>query len=411
MAVFDNLNKTYSSGVSPSVIQYYERKAQLNIQPMLVHLRDAQMQTLPMNNGRVVNFHRFVPLEAVTTPLSEGVTPAGQNLTETAFSVLLKSYGGHIEITDEMDMYLLNNMTVEASNQLNDQAALSLDTIAREALNAGLNVQYVNSVSNTTRATLAATDKLTYAEIKKAVRTLDRQNIKPFSDGYYHAIVHPDVKYDLTSDVMWVDVAKYQDKTKVEQNEMGIIYKVKFYQSTNAKIFGAQTYIFGTTTDIAASATWDSATREMTYSVSLSEDDARNLTGRLVNAQYTDAAVNYVTPMCVESVNTTTKKIKFRWQPASSVYANWTVAKSFKIVPTGGGASGVSVYSTLIYGQDAFGTVKLANNGNVKIDVYPPGGRDDPHGQRGMIAWTVKGFCAAILDNNAIVRIESGATA
>ena len=73
------------------------------------------------------------------------------------------------------------------------------------------------------------------------MRTLKRNNCKPFSDGFYHAIVHPDTVYDLQSDTMWVDVAKYQDKQKVEKGELGCIHKVKFYESTSAKTFTAKT--------------------------------------------------------------------------------------------------------------------------------------------------------------------------
>lgn len=33
MAVFDNLNKTYSPGVAPSVVEYYERSLLENMKP------------------------------------------------------------------------------------------------------------------------------------------------------------------------------------------------------------------------------------------------------------------------------------------------------------------------------------------------------------------------------------------
>ena len=241
MAVFDNLNKTYSPGVAPSVVEYYERSLLENMKPEMVHNRDAQKRTLPEHNGKTVKFRRFTPFAAITEPLAEGVTPAGQTLTETAFTAMVKPYGGHVELTDEINFYLLDNMHQETAKLLADQAALSLDTISRNALNAGMNVQYANS--KTSRGALASTDKLTFAEIKTAVRNLKRKNVKPFADGFYHAIVHPDVVHDLTADTMWVDVAKYQDKVKTERYELGTIYKVKFFESTNAMVFKAQTYI------------------------------------------------------------------------------------------------------------------------------------------------------------------------
>ena len=409
MAVFDNLNKTYSPGVAPSVVEYYERSLLENMKPEMVHNRDAQKRTLPEHNGKTVKFRRFTPFAAITEPLAEGVTPAGQTLTETAFTAMVKPYGGHVELTDEINFYLLDNMHQETAKLLGDQAALSLDTISRNALNAGMNVQYANS--KTSRGALAATDKLTFAEIKTAVRNLKRKNVKPFADGFYHAIVHPDVVHDLTADTMWVDVSKYQDKVKTERYELGTIYKVKFFESTNAMVFKAQTYIYGTKTSLTATA-FDAATKCMTVSDSISEDDARAMTGLLVNVQITKSSANSVTPMCIERVDATNKKVYFRWVPASTT--DWTTTNALKIVPYGGGASGADVYSTLIYGENAFGTIELGGTGqNVQIIINAPGssGAMDPLAQRGTIAWKVKGFCTVILQDDFIVRIESGATA
>ena len=405
MAVFDNLNKTYSPGVAPSVVEYYERSLLENMKPEMVHNRDAQKRTLPEHNGKTVKFRRFTPFEAITEPLAEGVTPAGQTLTETAFTAMVKPYGGHVELTDEINFYLLDNMHQETAKLLADQAALSLDTISRNALNAGMNVQYANS--KTSRGALDSTDKLTFAEIKKAVRNLKRKNVKPFADGFYHAIVHPDVVHDLTADTMWVDVAKYQDKVKTERYELGTIYKVKFFESTNAMVFKANT------SNVSMTATaFDAATKCMTVSDSISEDQARSMTGRMVNVQITKSGSNSVTPMCIERMDATNKKVYFRWVPASTT--DWTTANALKIVPYGGGASGADVYSTLIYGENAFGTIELGGTGrNVQIIINAPGssGALDPLAQRGTIAWKVKGFCTVILQDDFIVRLESGATA
>ena len=412
MPVFDNLNYTTSPGVAPSVVEYYERTLLRDAPPEMVHNRDAQRRTLPMNNGKRVQFRRFTPFDAITTPLAEGVTPSGQTLHETAFTATVKPYGRHVELTDEMNFYMLDNMHRETAKLLSDQAALSLDTISRNALNAGMNVQYVGS--NTTRGTITASDKLTSAEIKKCVRTLKRHNVKPFPDGFYHAIVHPDTVYDLTSDAMWVDVAKYQDKQKVERYELGCMYKVKFFESTNAMIFKPQTYIFGTTTALTASANFDAEKKCMTVSGDISEEDARAMTGLLVNVQYTSSSTNYVTPMCIERVDAANKQIYFRWVPDTTVTAKWTTANTLKIVPYGGGAGGCDVYSTLVYGENAYGSIELGGNGrNVRIIIKPPegNGAEDPLEQRGTIAWKVKGFCTVILQDDFIVRIESGATA
>lgn len=412
MAVFDNLNYTHSSGVAPGLIQFYEKTLLENAKPDMVHSRDAQKRTLPMHNGKRVQFRRFTPFAAVTKPLSEGVTPAGQTLTQTAFTVMVKPYGAHVETTEEMQYYLLDNIHRETAQLLSDQATLSLDCISRDAINAGLNVQY--NGSNTARGTIAATDKLTYADIKKAVRTLKRNNCKPFPDGFYHAIVHPDTVHDLTSDAMWVDRAKYQSGEKVDKYELGVIYKVKFFESTNAKVFSTQTYLFGEVASLTMVA-FTAATKSMTFSeTSVTEDIARSLTGKLVNVYYKiGAAAAVLTPMCIERIDVATKTVYFRWVPAATVTDNWTTDNGCAIKPTGGGNS-VDVYSTVVYGQDAFGDIALEGGGkNIQIIINPPGsaGAADPEAQRGTIAWKVKGFATAILQDDFIVRIEHGATA
>lgn len=398
MAVFDNMNNTYSPGVAVGIKEYYERKLLENAKPELVHARDAQKRTLPLNNGKTVEFRRFTPFEAATTPLSEGVTPQGQELKQTAFTAMVKPYGRHVEVTDELDWYHLDNIHQETAKLLTDQAMLTLDTVARDPLHAGLNVQYAGGAAN--RAAIDASKVLTGAEIKKAVRTLKRNNCKPCSDGFYHAIVHPDTVYDLTADPMWIDIAKYQDKAKVEKYELGTMYKVKFFESTNAMVFREQDYLYGTTASLNVTA-YNADTHVATFTGEMTYDEARELTGKLV---YIDEH-----PACIESIDVAGKTLKLRYTPAG-----FTFASSATITPYGAGASGADVYSTIIYGADAFGSISLGGNGdNVEVIMNPPGssGALDPLNQRGTIAWKVKGFCSAILQDDFIVRLEHGATA
>lgn len=409
MAVFDNLNYTHSEGVSPSVVQYYDRTLLENMRAEMVHTRDMQKRPLPQNNGKTVNFRRFTPFKAITEPLKEGVTPDGQSLEETAFTAMVKPYGGYVETTDELNLYMLDNMHQETARLLSDQASLSLDTIARNAENAGLNVQYTGS--KTSRAALSKTDKVTASDIQKAVLTLKNRNVRPFADGYYHAIVHPNVVFDLMNDPLWIDIAKYQDKSKVERYELGCMYKVKFFESTNAKTFAANTHIFGTKTAYTAAANYDATSRTLTVTEDITADDARALTGMMVAVQFTKSSANTTEDVCIERVDYKNKKIVLRWNPKCA--SDLTTAQSAKIVPTGGASSGDTVYSTLIYGQNAFGSIELGGNGrNVETIIKPVGssGATDPLNQRATIGWKVKGFCVVILQDDFVVRLESGAT-
>lgn len=411
MAVFDNLNYSYDQGVSPTLQDYFQRQALKNVQPNLGYAQDAQMIEQPEHNGKHVHFHRFTELPAITKPLYEGVTPDGQKLQETEFSVMTKPYGGYIPYTDEFDLFHIDNMTKAMSDRLNNQARLSLDTIVRDEISAGLNVMYPGSV--TSRAALAKTDVINYTVIKRVVRKLKKAGAQPFADGYYHAKIDHDTYFDLTQDTHWIDVAKYQSDTRVQKYELGTIYKVKFFEVDNGKTFANETYLYGTKTALTATA-FSATTRTMTVSDTISEDEARELTGKMVYVQYTKTvegtSTNFVTPMCVEYVDATAKTVKFRWVPAATT--DWTTTNALKIVPSGGASNGDEVHATLIYGRDAFGIVQLGGRGtpNIQTIVKAPGssGALDPLNQRGTIGWKVKHFCAAIIQDDFIVRVEHG---
>ena len=409
MAVYDNMNYSYDAGIKPTLLEsYLQRSALKNVEPNLGYLQDAQMIEQPKNNGKHVTFFRYTELPAITKPLYEGVTPDGQKLSETAFSVMTKPYGGYMPYTDELDLFHVDSKTDAIAERLNRQARLSIDTVGRDQIMAGLNVMYPGSV--TSRAALTKSNILTYAVIKRVVRSLKNKGAQPFPDGYYHAKIDHDTYFDLTQDSHWIDVATYQNDSRVQQYELGTIYKVKFFEVDNGKIFINETYLYGTKTALTAAANFDKDSRTMTVSDAISEDEARELTGKLVYVQYTKSTVDYVTPMCIERVYPAEKKIVFRWTP--DTVTDWTTTNSLKIVPSGGASSGDEVHASIIYGQDAFGLVKLGGKGkpNIRIIVKPLGssGSDDPLDQRGTIGWKVPHFACAVIQDDFIVRIEHG---
>ena len=413
MAVYDNINVSYQASLAPTMLEsYLQRRALKNVEPNLGYMKDAQMIEQPKGNGKHVKFFRYTELPAITKPLYEGVTPDGQKLEETAFSVMTKNYGGYMAYTDELDLWHVDSKTQAISDRLNRQAQLSIDTVGRDQIMAGLNVMYPGSV--TSRASLTKSNVLTYAIVKKAVRNLKRKGAQPFADGFFHAKIDQDTYYDLTQDTHWNDVSTYQDDSRVQKYELGNIYKVKFFEVDNGKVFKNETYLYGTVAALTAYANFDATERSMIVTATMSEDEARELTGKMVYVQYTKSTVDYVTPMCIErvypSATANKSKIVFRWAPATTT--DWTTTNTLKIVPSGGASNGDEVHATIIYGQDAFGMVKLGGKGNpnIQIIVKPLGssGSDDPLNQRGTIAWKVPFFACAVLQDDFIVRIEHG---
>lgn len=408
MAVFDNLNMTTSAGLAPQIVEYHSKRLLKNILPNLVNARDMQMVPLPANNGRRVQLRKPVPLPIDLTPLSEGVTPDGQKLTMTDLWITIKPYAKHMEYTDEINWALLDRNTEIMTKLLSDQAALTLDTLAAEAKASGLNVQYANG--KTGRDKLAAGDVLTYKEMKKAVRTLQRANAQKFPDGFYHATIDPDTEFDLTNDPMWIDVAKYQDKRKVETGELGCMAGVKFFSTTNVKTFGGAEHLYDSVASLAIKASgYDKATRKLTLSAPLTDDACRKLMGRMFAVKTGSSSFSYEN-VYVENA-TTDGVLTLRW-PLSDATVSALAANSPTLVPEGTGTG--TVHATVVYGQDFAGGVALDGTGdNVQMIIKPLGssGAADPVNQRGTVAWKVRGVGYSVIQDAFGVRIEHMTTA
>ncbi len=228
-------NVTTADGMSVEMKTFYDRTLLENAQPALVHDQWAQTRNIPLNGGKTIEFRKYDELPKALTPLTEGVTPDGQTLNVTKQEATVKQYGGYVALSDLLKLTAMDNNVVEASQLLGSQAGRTMDTISREVLNAGTNVQYAEG-QVTSRAALTKDHKLTVKAVKQAVRFLKKQNAKKIN-GYYYAIIHPDCSYDLREDERFIDAVKYKNPERIYQGEIGEIEGVRFIETTEAKIF------------------------------------------------------------------------------------------------------------------------------------------------------------------------------
>lgn len=226
---------TLLPGVAPGIQTHYDKKLLDRLLDNLVHLQFGQKRPIPKNGGKNINFRRFSSLPTATTPLTEGVTPAGNSVTMTEITATPQQFGDFIEFSDVIDLVHIDPVLDEMTDVLGEQAARTLDVVARDVLVAGTSVQYANG--RTARNLVAASDNLTVAEVRKAKRTLSRNNVKPLEGGDYVAIVEPGTTFDLQSDPKWEDPVKYEGSKKIFSGELGRLYGVRFVESSLAKKF------------------------------------------------------------------------------------------------------------------------------------------------------------------------------
>ena len=241
LRLFDgNTNVTTDSGLTNEMKTYYSDYLIDHAEPELVHDQFGQKQPIPENGGKKIEFRKYDPLPKATTPLTEGVTPQGQKLNMGVITTEVKQYGGFIELSDMLLMTAIDNNLVQATTLLGGQAGRTLDTVVREVLNGGTNVQYAEGQVST-RATLkggaeSGNHYLTVRAVRMAVRTLKVMNA-PRINGEYVAIIHPDAAYDLMSDPEWKYPHQYQDTTNLYNGEIGKVAGVRFVETTEAKVF------------------------------------------------------------------------------------------------------------------------------------------------------------------------------
>lgn len=305
-------------GLSAEMKTFYSDTLIDMAEPKLVHDQFGQKQPIPKNKGKIIEFRKYDPLPKALTPLTEGVTPDGQKLNVSTVPAEVSQYGGYIELSDIIQLAAIDNNLVQATKLLGGQAGRTLDTIVRNVINAGTNVQWAEGQVSSRSALVGGAENgnhyLTVNAVRMAVRTLKNQNTETI-DGSYVGIIHPDVAYDLMNDPKWVNVKTYSDPEGIYQGEIGKIENVRFVESTEAMVF------------------------------------------------------------------------------------------------KGDGADGRDVYSTLIIGENAYGTTELSGGGLEHIvKQLGSAGTADPLNQRATAGWKAT-KAAVILVDNYMVRIETTASA
>lgn len=230
-----NTNVTTDGGLSVEMKTYYDKTLLETAEPNLVHNQFGMQKPIPKGNGKVIEFRCFDDLPKKTTELVEGVTPDGKKLNVTSITAEVGQYGDYVAVSDLLDMTAIDPVIVQATKKIAKQAGMTLDTLTRDVLAGGTNVQYAEGQVSS-RSALTAAHKLTVDAIRRAVRTLKTNNVDPF-DECYVAIIHPDVAYDLMSDPKWVNVKTYSDPDGIYRGEIGKIENVRFVESTEAKKF------------------------------------------------------------------------------------------------------------------------------------------------------------------------------
>jgi len=242
--------KTITSGTANAAIKnrYYDELFLKRTEAMLVHKQLGQKNVkVPSGAGGygtgVVYWTRWTNLPLVTAGQGEGVPTTAVQLTATNVTGTTAQFDAAVSISDLMAYTSFGDVMKNAMELLAYNAGLSIDTVVATEVSTSGTMQAATGLGSNWTA-IPATGILSISEIKRAVRTLNRNNAFKQSDGFYTATVHPDALFDLMTDTTtggWIDANKYDSATsdKLLNGEVGRLHGVRFLDSTNTYIKGS----------------------------------------------------------------------------------------------------------------------------------------------------------------------------
>ena len=415
---------TEQNGLSEEMKTYYSDYLIDNAEPKLIHDQFAQKIPLPRGCGKTVQFRKYDPMPKLTEALAEGVTPNGQSLNMSTVEATVHQYGGYVELSDLLLLTAIDNNLLMATKLLGAQAGRTLDTITREVLCGGTNVQYgageVSARHLLVGGQAQGNHYLTVDCIKRAVRTLKRQNAEKIN-GAYACIIHPDCAYDLTNDLNWKYPYQYAATHQLYEGEIGMIEGVRFVESTEAKIFrgeeGEERVLDYMYTSYNENGAGDSVTYGTGSAYRLMTGDPISTDGQLLDASWLNKTIciyrasegrSYMATICGVKCAPDEHHCLYLSEALRDDNQNAISIEMDDAITVL--SSGRDVYATIVLGENAYGVTELAGGGLQHIvKQLGSGGTADPLDQRATVGWKATKAAVRLMEP-FMVRIETASS-
>lgn len=230
-------------------------------------LLSAARKTLPFFNGTLpgklekkggsasVKWRRIENLAAATTAIAEhtengpAVFGLGRNTVKPTITDVTKAiakYGNAILLTEEVDFFNINPMTMNLMDTLGANAGESLNILMRTEFDNATQIRYASGAANKS----AVVAEMKAGDVKWAVNQLNRNSGMKFtSAGYgsqnynsqpvrssYYGICHPDVEEDIRGLTGFIGVEQYGGYTETLTGEFGAVNGVRWVTTEIAPV-------------------------------------------------------------------------------------------------------------------------------------------------------------------------------
>jgi N4-gp56 family major capsid protein len=340
----------------------YDRMAYFALRPELYFDQAADVQpTAQSMPGSSVAFTIVNDLSIASSALTETEDVATVSLSDSQVTLTLAEYGNAVLTTAKLRGTSFVDIDPVVANVIGYNAGVSLDTIARAALDSGTNVMYASGLgatslqsSVTSRSGVAAANTLSSLDIRAARARLRSQNVPTFG-GYYVGYIHPDLVADIQGETFsgtgaqgWRAPHAYSQPGEIWAGELGAYEGVRWIETPRAPVFqgAGASATAGTYTMVTAT--------------------TGTFTG---NAPAVGAALSTKSGGCTVTGTVTVASV------ASNTF---TVSGTGSVTLAGDktvtiAAAGVNVYGTIVIGRQALAKAHSYVDGNSAFPHVVPG--------------------------------------
>ena len=218
----------------PGILQrtevYAARPMLKAAEPVMVLQLASDNITLPKNKSDTIALRRPVPLDPVTTPLAEGVTP---NVTPFRYETIrgtIQQYGQVMEITDKVELLHEDPVLMDMVKQLGKNVGRTNEQLMWGELRSGTNVFYSNGATRSAVNAPATEDLL-----QNVTQELQTQHAEIFTEVIggsvlinttpiepsYIAFAHVHLEDDIRKMPSFRPAAEYGNRRTLHPMELG----------------------------------------------------------------------------------------------------------------------------------------------------------------------------------------------
>ncbi len=202
--------------LAPEIRQAYERKLLQRFRTTTIFNKFGAQKSIPKGMGVNLSWRRMEIIRPVVTasstwsPDATYTNAAGAVLTEGTFAVpavvaswaevtaTVRQYGQAAYISDLDIEQAIDSQIPEYVENFSESMTELLDLVTRDVLVAATTIQYANG--RAIQSAVISGDFLNLQELRKAKRTLKRNDAQAVEDGKFIVLGHPDTSYDLEGD-------------------------------------------------------------------------------------------------------------------------------------------------------------------------------------------------------------------